>query len=39
MELEQLRYPIGRFTPQSSYTAAEIKTDIQIISALPSEIH
>ena len=37
MELEQLRYPIGRFTPQDSYTAAEIKTDIQIISALPSK--
>jgi len=37
MELEQLRYPIGRFVPQDSYTPAEIKTNIQIISALPSK--
>ena len=37
MELEQLRYPIGKFIPQSSYTAAEVKTNIQIISALPSK--
>ena len=37
MELEQLRYPIGHFVPQDSYTAAEVKTNIQIISALPSK--
>jgi len=37
MELEQLRFPIGRFTPKESYTPAEIKTNIQIISALPSK--
>lgn len=37
MELEQLRYPIGQFTPKENYTPAEIKTDIQIISALPSK--
>lgn len=37
MELEKLKYPIGRFNGQSSYTPAEIKTNIQIISALPSK--
>jgi len=37
MELEQLRYPIGHFTPQENYTPAEVKTNIQIISALPSK--
>ncbi|CAG4991727.1 Putative metal-dependent hydrolase YfiT [Dyadobacter sp. CECT 9275] len=37
MELEQLKYPIGRFEPQSSYSAAEVKSNIQIISALPSK--
>jgi hypothetical protein len=37
MDLEQLRYPIGQFAPQESYTAAEIKTNIQLISALPSK--
>jgi hypothetical protein len=37
MELEQLKYPIGRFLSKSSYSPADIKTDIQIISALPSK--
>lgn len=37
MELEQLKYPIGRFEPKGNYTPEEIKTDIQIISALPSK--
>jgi hypothetical protein len=37
MDQEQLRYPIGKFTFQDSYTPAEIKTNIQIISALPSK--
>ncbi|KAA6441109.1 putative metal-dependent hydrolase [Dyadobacter flavalbus] len=36
MDLEQLRYPIGQFRFQDSYTPAEIKSNIQIISALPS---
>jgi hypothetical protein len=37
MELEQLKYPIGRFESKGNYTPEEIKTDIQIISALPSK--
>ncbi len=37
MELEQLKYPIGKFIPQDSYTEEEIKSNIQIISALPSK--
>lgn len=37
MELEQLKYPIGRFKSKGNYTPEEIKTDIQIISALPSK--
>lgn len=37
MDQEQLRYPIGKFVFQDSYTPAEIKTNIQIISALPSK--
>lgn len=36
MDLEQLRYPIGQFRSQDSYTLAEVKSNIQIISALPS---
>ncbi|WP_247235394.1 YfiT family bacillithiol transferase [Telluribacter sp. SYSU D00476] len=37
MELEQLRYPIGRFTGKASYSPDEVKTNIQVISALPSK--
>lgn len=37
MELEKLRYPIGHFIAQDSYSPAENKTNIQIISALPSK--
>ena len=37
MELEKLRYPIGQFTAQGNYSPAENKTNIQIISALPSK--
>jgi hypothetical protein len=37
MELENLRYPIGRFKPQPSYSLHDTKTNIQIISALPSK--
>jgi len=37
MDLEQLKYPIGQFQAQEHYTPAEIKSNIQIISALPSK--
>jgi hypothetical protein len=37
MELEQLKYPIGRFVGKDNYSPEDIKTDIQIISALPSK--
>jgi hypothetical protein len=37
MDLEKLRYPIGLYTAQDSHTATENKTNIQIISALPSK--
>jgi hypothetical protein len=37
MELEQLKYPIGQFAPKANYSSEEIKTNIQIISALPSK--
>ena len=35
---EQLRYPIGRFTPKESYTAHEIKKLIDQIEAAPHKI-
>lgn len=34
--LEQLRYPIGRYEKPASYTAADLKEWISIIEALPS---
>lgn len=37
MDSEKLRYPIGRFKAQPAYEAAEIKTNIQVISAIPSK--
>lgn len=37
MELEHLKYPIGKFHSQPEYSQAEVKTNIQIISALPSK--
>lgn len=37
MDPNELRYPIGEFRSQDSYTASEIKSNIQIISALPSK--
>ncbi len=37
MDLDQLKYPVGKFTPKAIYTEAEIKSNIQIISALPSK--
>lgn len=38
MELENLRYPIGKFNAQTDYSIKEIKSSIQVISALPSKI-
>jgi hypothetical protein len=37
MELDQLRYPIGRFAAQDAYTPEEVKQNIMVISALPSK--
>lgn len=37
MEIEALKYPIGRFKSSDSYPPEEIRTNIQIISALPSK--
>lgn len=35
--MEDLRYPIGKFKPQDTYSPEEIKTNIQVISAIPSK--
>jgi hypothetical protein len=35
---EQLRYPIGKFSAQESYTPEEIQNNIKRIEALPSKI-
>jgi hypothetical protein len=37
VDLQQLKYPIGTFQAQEAYTPAEVKSNIQIISALPSK--
>jgi hypothetical protein len=37
MELDQIRYPIGRFTAHDAYTPEEVKQNIMIISAIPSK--
>lgn len=37
MDSEKLRYPIGKFEAQDSYSASETKTNIQVISAVPSK--
>lgn len=37
MELEALKYPIGRFNPLNNYPPKDVRTNIQIISALPSK--
>ncbi|MCE7066885.1 YfiT family bacillithiol transferase [Dyadobacter sp. CY326] len=37
MSPDSLRYPIGQFQHQDYYTPAEVKSNIQIISALPSK--
>jgi hypothetical protein len=38
MSDDQLRYPIGKFSAQDSYTDADIKANIGRIEALPSRI-
>lgn len=38
MELENLKYPIGKVQFEDTYTIAEIKTNIQIISGLPGKL-
>lgn len=35
---EQLRYPIGRFTAQESYSAADVSANIKRITAVPASI-
>lgn len=35
---DHLRYPIGKFTPQPSYTSQELEACIKRIEALPSKI-
>ncbi len=37
VDIETLRYPIGRFAKSETYSSDEIKSCIQIISALPSK--
>ncbi|GHB80548.1 YfiT family bacillithiol transferase [Persicitalea jodogahamensis] len=37
MELEALKYPIGRFNSSETYSPEDTRTNIQIISALPSK--
>jgi len=37
MDIEQIRYPIGKFERKEHYTPGETKTHIQIISAIPSK--
>src|SRR3954467_4952757 len=36
--MEDLRYPIGKFQPQESYTADEVKSLIARIEALPAKL-
>lgn len=35
---EQLRYPIGKFTPQAEYTSVQLEACIKRIEALPSKV-
>lgn len=37
MDLEKLKYPIGKFQPNETYSPGEVKTNIQVISAIPSK--
>jgi uncharacterized damage-inducible protein DinB len=36
-DLDKLKYPIGRFQGQENYSPSEIRTHIQILSAVPSK--
>jgi hypothetical protein len=38
MNNDVLRYPIGKFAPQESYTAEEVKANISRIERLPAEL-
>lgn len=38
MNNDELRYPIGKFTAQESYTAEEVKSNIIRIEKLPAEL-
>jgi hypothetical protein len=38
MNNDELRYPIGKFAPQESYTAEEVKSNITRIEKLPAEL-
>jgi hypothetical protein len=38
MNNEELRYPIGKFAPQKTYTAEEVKSNISRIEKLPSAL-
>lgn len=38
IELEKLRYPIGKFVRPQAYSAAVLKRYIQVISAFPSKL-
>jgi hypothetical protein len=35
---EQLRYPIGKFTPKEAYTSDEISANIKAIEGLPAKV-
>lgn len=37
-ELEELRYPIGRFRPRQSYTMEDVKAEIDRIEAAPAAL-
>lgn len=38
MNNDDLRYPIGKFAPQESYTAEEVKSNIARIERIPAEV-
>jgi hypothetical protein len=38
MNDDKLRYPIGKFSPQPSYTSGEVKSNIERIEILPGKI-
>jgi hypothetical protein len=37
-QIDRLRYPIGKFAPQESYSTEEIRANIQRIESLPEKI-